>query len=245
MASSRASSMASSVPSTSGVLSSLTTLLTMGETVSPELRAAVREQTGHKLFDCYSSEEVGYIAVQCPEADTYHIMAESVIVEILRDDGSVCATGEIGRVVVTDLMNLAMPFIRYDTGDYAVRGNNCSCGRGLPVIDRIAGRWRGMLTHADGSRHWPRTGFHSYRSIAPVRQYQMIQHSTDRIELRLAVPEPLSDAQTAAFEAKLRETIGDGFTFEIAAFPDRLPPGPRGKTDEFISLVGELIEGKP
>ncbi len=217
----------------------LTTLQTMGETVSAELREAVRDATGLTIFDCYSSEEVGYIAVQCPEAETYHVMAESVIVEILRDDGSACAVGETGRVVVTDLMNLAMPFIRYDTGDYAVRGAACSCGRGLPVIDRIAGRWRGMITRADGSRHWPRTGFHAYRSIAPVRQYQMIQHTVDRIELRLAISEPLTDAQRTAFEVKLRETIGEGIGFDIVAYPDRLPPGPRGKTDEFISLVGQ------
>ncbi len=219
-------------------LRSLTTLQTMGETVSQELRDAVRDATGLKIFDCYSSEEVGYIAVQCPEAQTYHVMAESLIVEILREDGSACDAGETGRVVVTDLMNLAMPFIRYDTGDYAVRGAACSCGRGLPVIERVVGRWRGMITRADGSRNWPRTGFHAYRSIAPVRQYQMIQHAIDRIELRLAIPDPLTEAQHAAFEAKLRETIGEGVMFEIKAFPDRLPPGPRGKTDEFISLVG-------
>jgi phenylacetate-CoA ligase len=227
------------MPDGLAALRSLTILQTMGETVSPELREAVREATGLGIFDCYSCEEVGYIAVQCPEAETYHVMAESVIVEILRDDDSACAVGETGRVVVTDLMNLAMPFIRYDTGDYAVRGDQCSCGRGLPVIERIAGRWRGMISRADGSRHWPRTGFHAYRSIANVRQYQMIQHAVDRIELRLAVPEPLTDEQRAAFEVKLRETIGEGIAFEIVALPDRLPPGPRGKTDEFISLVGE------
>ncbi len=227
------------MPDGLAMLRSLTTLQTMGETVSPALRNAVREATGLAIFDCYSCEEVGYIAVQCPDADIYHIMAESVIVELLRDDGSACDIGETGRVVVTDLMNLAMPFIRYDTGDYAVRGAACACGRGLPVIDRIVGRWRGMITRADGTRHWPRTGFHAYRGIAPVRQYQMIQHAVDRIELRLAVPDPLTDAQRSAFEARLRDTIGDGIAFAIVAFPDRLPPGPRGKTDEFISLVGQ------
>jgi phenylacetate-CoA ligase len=211
---------------------------TMGETLSSDVRDFIASETGARVFDCYSAEEIGYIAMQCPDTLLYHVMSESLIVEILDEDGKPCRKGQVGRVVATDLLNLATPMIRYDTGDYAVLGSPCSCGRGLPTLQRIMGRWRGMIVKPDGSRHWPRTGFHSYRKIAPIRQYQMIQHAVDRIELRLAIVEPLTETQRAAFTQHLLKTLGDGIAFEISSFVDRLPPGPNGKADEFISLVG-------
>jgi phenylacetate-CoA ligase len=226
------------MPEGRAALSTVRSFRPMGETVTPEFRKSVKAATGIAPFDCYSTEEVGYVAIQCPESTRYHIMSESLIVEILHDDGTACAPGETGRVVATDLMNYAMPFIRYDTGDYAVAGKPCRCGRGLPTIERIAGRYRGMITKPDGSRHWPLTGIYGYRKIAQVRQYQMIQHEIDRIELRL-VTDPLTPEQHDAFQALLRQRLGDGIRFEIVRFADRLPPGPRGKTDEFISLVGD------
>ena len=216
---------------------SASTFLTVGETVSDALRAELSQTA--RVFDCYSAEEVGYIALQCPDAPAYHSMAESLIVEIIGEDGQLCATGETGRVIVTDIHNFAMPVIRYDTGDYADAGASCSCGRGLPTIARIRGRWRGMLTLPDGSRHWPLTGIYGFREIASVRQYQMIQHAPDRIELRFLIDTPLTADQTAAMQTYLQGRVGHGIAFTIICFADRLPPGPRGKTDEFISLIGE------
>ena len=63
-----------------------------------------------------------------------------------------------GRVIVTRLYNYAMPFIRYELGDFAVAGTGpCACGRTLPVIARIKGRARNAFVFRDGSRMWPRS----------------------------------------------------------------------------------------
>ncbi len=218
-------------------LSSVSTFLTIGETVSESLRTDL--SAAGSVYDCYSAEEIGYIALQCPELPGYHIMAESLIVEIVDIQGNRCAPGETGRVIVSDLHNFAMPVIRYDTGDFAEAGGKCACGRGLPTLNRIRGRWRGMMTLPDGSRHWPLTGIYGFRDIADVRQYQMIQHAPDRIELRFLVDRPLTKDQHAAMQVYLQGRVGHGIAFTIICFADRLPPGPRGKTDEFISLIGE------
>ncbi len=219
------------------VLASVSTILTIGETLSDALRDTL-SKSAH-VYDCYSAEEAGYIALQCPDGAGYHIMAESLIVEIIDDAGNACAAGETGRVIVTDLHNFAMPVIRYDIGDFAEAAGPCSCGRGLPTLARIRGRWRGMMTLPDGSRHWPLTGTYGIRDIAPVRQYQMIQHAPDRIELRFLIDTPLTPDQHAAMQSYLQGRVGRGIAYEIICYADRLPPGPRGKTDEFISLIGE------
>ena len=83
-------------------LAGLREVRAFGETVTPELRAACREVWGVRLVDVYSSTETGYMALQCPDHDHYHVQSEDVLVEVLDDQGKPCAPGEVGRVVVTD-----------------------------------------------------------------------------------------------------------------------------------------------
>ena len=80
------------------------------------------------------------IAYECEHNNGHHIMAESYIVEILKD-GRPALPGEIGEVVITDLNNFSVPLIRI--GDLAVAVDNsepCHVGRGLPRIGHIEGR---------------------------------------------------------------------------------------------------------
>jgi phenylacetate-coenzyme A ligase PaaK-like adenylate-forming protein len=92
------------------------------------------------LTDLYAADEAGCIALQCPDHEHYHVQSESVLVEVLDVEGRACAPGAVGRVVVTTLQNFAMPLVRYDIGDVAEAGDPCPCGRGLPVLRRIARR---------------------------------------------------------------------------------------------------------
>ncbi len=85
---------------------------TLGEVVSAELRAICREGWGIEIADMYSTEELGYVALQCEEG-RYHVQAEGVLVEILDEAGRPCRSGEIGQVVATPLQNYAMPLLRY------------------------------------------------------------------------------------------------------------------------------------
>lgn len=117
---------------------------TISEVLTDQTRTAVRAAWGVEIADAYSANEVGYIALQCPECESLHVQSETVYVEILRDDGSPCEVGETGQVVVTDLHNFAMPLIRYAIGDIAQVGPPCACGRGLPVLSRILGRVRNI-----------------------------------------------------------------------------------------------------
>ena len=210
---------------------------TIGETMPESLRGEAEALWGCRVFDCYSSEEVGYIALQCPDGTGYHMMAEMLIVEIVGADGEPCAPGGIGRVLVTDLRNFATPLIRYELGDHAEMGEPCACGRGLPVIRRVVGRERNLILMPDGSRHWPLTGRSQYRSVAPVVQYQMIQQEWERIEVRLVVEEVLTADQEAALKAMMRKALGHDFALDFVYFDNGLPRGANGKLEEFICRV--------
>src|SRR6202012_3802852 len=100
--------------------------------------------------------------------DHYHVQSEMLIAEVLRDDGTPCAPGEIGRLVLTDLCNFGMPMIRYEINDYAEVGALCDCGRGLPVLTRIMGRRRNMALDPDGRMFWPSFPTEDWYDAAPL-----------------------------------------------------------------------------
>ena len=159
----------------------LSQVATMSETLDPALRETCRRVWGATISDAYSSEEIGMIAIQCPENDHYHVQSENLYVEVLDEDGEPCGPGAIGRMVLSDLHNFATPLIRYEIGDYAEVGEVCSCGRGLPVLNRIAGRVRNMLTLPSGDKFWPSFPEGEMMPIAPIRQFQVIQHDLERV----------------------------------------------------------------
>ncbi|MBN2332250.1 MAG: phenylacetate--CoA ligase family protein [Deltaproteobacteria bacterium] len=217
-------------------LHNLKEVRTLAETLTAETVALCKEVWGVEVTDMYSTKEVGYIALQCPEQRTYHVQAENVLVEILREDGTPCRPGEVGKVVITSLHNYASPIIRYDIGDYAEVGTPCACGRGLPVINKIMGRVRNILTLPSGIKHWPVFNYPGLEAVVPFRQIQVLQHTPDSLEVRLVVEKKVSHDQ----EKQMKTIIQDALHFPFAvtfSYHDEIPRTRGGKFEEFISFV--------
>lgn len=210
---------------------------TFGETFSASLRDLCRRAWGVPVTDAYSAEEVGSIALQCPGNTHYHVQAENLLVEVLDARGRPCAPGQVGRVVLTTLHNFAMPLIRYANGDYAEAGEACSCGRGLPVVKRILGRQRNMVTLPDGTQHWPSFPSETWTDIAPIRQIQLVQRALDRIEANLVVEAPLAAEQRERLVRALQQGLGYPFAIELN-YLERIERSANFKYEDFISLVG-------
>jgi phenylacetate-CoA ligase len=209
----------------------------VGETVTPAVREEIGSFFNAKVIDSYTSQEFGHIALECPGSPLYHVMAETLVVEILDAHGAPCPEGTVGRVVITDLHNFATPLIRYDIGDYAEAGPHCPCGRTLPTLRRILGRERNIVRKPDGTRNWPLVGYARFRDIAPVRQFQVVQTKLDSIEVRLAVERPLSESEEKKLGTTINEALEYPFQITFRYFEDRIPTGPNGKYEEFMSLI--------
>lgn len=216
---------------------SLRQVRTIGETLHPGLRERCQRLGGIGIVDMYSSQEVGLIALQCPVSGLYHAQSESLLIEVLNDDGQACKPGEVGRIVITDLHNFATPIIRYEIRDYAEVGPACPCGRGLLTLSRIMGRRRNMVVFPDGKRHWPLVGAYRFREVADIRQYQVVQHALDEIEVRLVVEHPLSGEQEVRLTALIHNALGHAFPLRYSYFNQELPRTRGGKFEEFVSLV--------
>ena len=218
---------------------------TFGEIVEPGTREDCERNWGAQLVDVYSTQEVGYVALQCPVSGLYHVQAEDLLVEILDDEGNPCSPGEVGRVILTTLHNFAMPLLRYDVGDYAEVGERCPCGRGLPVLRRIMGRQRNMFVLPSGERIWPSfelDHLQGLEDVAPVNQFQVIQRDLHNIEVKLVAARHL----TAIEEDRVRTMLDAWFRnqFQISfAYVDEIPRSPHGKYEEFRCDVASANAG--
>jgi phenylacetate-CoA ligase len=154
--------------------------------------------------------------------------------EVLNDRDEPCAKGETGRVVITLLHNLFSPLIRYDLGDYAVVGGQCSCGRNYPLLERVLGRQRNMIRHPDGSEHWPSLPVKDWARGVPVRQFQLVQKTADKILVNLVVTAPVTGEQEQFMREQLTHFLAYPFEFEFR-YPQQIPRSAGGKYEDVVS----------
>jgi len=222
-------------------ISNLREASTRGEALDPELRDYCRQIWGVPMFDSYGANEVGYIALQCPDTNHYHVQSEHVLVEVLDDKGNPVETGNTGKMVITDLHNFASPMIRYEIGDYAVAGSNCRCGRGLPVLERVLGRARNLFVLPSGDRFYPiySQALARLQAVIPnLLQTQLVQQSRHEITARLVVSEPLQQSQESKIAKELGEALGGYFGVRVEYF-DEIPRTASGKFFETLCEIDE------
>jgi phenylacetate-CoA ligase len=125
-------------------------LVTSAEVLDDVERTLLEEVFGCPVFNRYGSREVSVLASECPAHSGLHVMAEGLYLEVETPHGP-AGPGELGSILVTDLLNHAMPLIRYRIGDLGTwAAGTCPCGRALPRLARVAGRVTDFLVGTDG-----------------------------------------------------------------------------------------------
>jgi phenylacetate-CoA ligase len=205
-------------------------VFSQGEVLDAAARALVEEVLGVAPVELYGLTEVGYVGWQCERREALHANADLQLVELLRDERP-AAPGELGRVVITDLRSRTLPLLRYDTGDLAVAPQDelCVCGRALPLLGRIEGRVRRMLTRGDGTLITTRDVVEALGWLAPDR-FRVQQDTGGRILLEVAAGEN-ADAAAAALEG----LVGEG---PILIHGSPLPP-PRDGSEKTHGVVSQ------
>jgi phenylacetate-coenzyme A ligase PaaK-like adenylate-forming protein len=171
----------------------VTLVYTSSEVLTESARRALADAYGGRVIDVYGSTEFKEIAVQC-HYGAYHVNFESVYVESVADE----KRGP-PRLLVTTLVNKAMPLIRYEIGDTGwLVDEACPCGRESPQVVGLQGRVSEVLSFPDGT------------SVSPLAL---------RIEI-LAVP-PLSASDLMALEGSLRRLLPAAAALRFVALTER------------------------
>lgn len=198
----------------------------MGGSMSPYMKQVIESAFECPVHEDYGSAEFGAIAAECGYRNGLHDFRGLFHVEVLRDNRP-AAPGELGKVVITDLYNYAMPFIRYEIGDVAVRRNGrCPCGRDTMRLE-MHGRVRDCLPGRKGEVITPDQIADLVFSQSDVFAFQLEVSSRSSASLRV-VPRSGRTPDVKAIVGLIKDLIGDHISIQTKITPT-IQPEPGGK----------------
>jgi phenylacetate-CoA ligase len=115
----------------------------VGEGWAEAYRKKVEQEYGIPFKSAYGLVETSVLAAECLRGGGMHTAMDNFIIEVIDPEtGKNLASGEEGELVITPLNNIAMPLIRYRTGDVGsiVPYKRCKCGNTHHKISLVRGR---------------------------------------------------------------------------------------------------------
>ncbi|MFB6320383.1 hypothetical protein [Saccharicrinis sp. FJH54] len=171
------------------------------------------------LSHWYGHTEKAVLAGYCEKEDTFHIYPQYGITEILNSDGSPTPAGKTGEIVGTSFWNLATPFVRYKTQDFAeVGADSCaSCGRNYKILNRIEGRLQDYVIDKDGhlisltalifAQH-----FKAFENIVSLK---LEQYEKGIVNVNIVPDKHFSPADQAEVKQVMQDVTGGRLTVNI------------------------------
>lgn len=178
-------------------------------------RRDIEEAFGVPVIDFYGSRELGDVACECEQRKGLHIASLLNKVEVL-DKSNNSVIEQDGNLVITSLMNYAMPFIRYRIGDRGkLTDRRCSCGRGFPLIESISGRIMEMFLKSNGEILHPLLFINIIKTefgMNQIKKFQLVQENYNRIVIKLVYENsteiPHNEPIFTSINEKIRSVMG-------------------------------------
>jgi phenylacetate-CoA ligase len=193
------------------------------------------------VYNMYGSRETGNNACECSSREGLHLSLESAVVEFVDQNSRKVEYGQEGEMLITDLTNYGMPFIRYQINDFGVPLEGvCSCGRELPLIGSITGRLQDFIYDPSGVRHSGNI-FLIYDTMSmeqgvEIGQIQYIQKSLTHFHVRIKNPPSPPGKLYEGITRWIRKILDERIevSFEIV---DEIPKEKSGKTRYVICEI--------
>jgi phenylacetate-CoA ligase len=202
----------------------LRALSTTSETLLPMFRDLLQSVFSVPVYDQYGCGEVSAISYECAKHGGLHINEEHVYIESL-DENDNDSINKKGRLIVTSLDNLVMPFIRFENGDVAtLHSGKCTCGVNSQLMSSIDGRVADTITLKDGSKvHGVFfTDLLHEMGITTdlINRFQICQHKTGAIDFLLETEKVLPKNVISELETKTLLFINDVNILPVKHIPD-------------------------
>ncbi len=206
------------------------TIITGSECMTMEQKKRIRETLGCKVYDRYSNEENGFIAQSDEYSDEFIVNTAGFFVEILKQDSDEPADiGEVGRIVITDLYNRAVPVIRYDTGDMSAKVEERDGW--VTKLKAIQGRRVDALYDTQGKVLSPLSINNLMQVFDKLRQFQLIQETAREYTLKVNMaPSTYTDEELIAY---VRKIVGRDADIRVEHC-DEIPTLASGKTKQTV-----------
>ncbi|QDT06275.1 Phenylacetate-coenzyme A ligase [Rubripirellula lacrimiformis] len=189
------------------------------ENVESAFRGVLREH--------YGSREMGPMAFDCRVADGMHLLMSQHVIEVVDTDDQAVPAGELGRVLVTDLHNHAMPIIRYDIGDLArIASEPCPCGRNTMQI-QLEGRVDDALQTSAGTVLSAEVISNFFSALPEIQDFQLSENQAGKWTLRV-VPAANATVNEDELAARFQAWAGDTRRISVRT-ADAIQPESSGK----------------
>jgi phenylacetate-CoA ligase len=197
-------------------------------------REIIQQAFGCPAYNTYGCREFMLIAAECEKRDGLHVNADHLVVE-LRKPAGMQTDADSGEVVITDLFNYGMPFIRYINGDMATASNKkCSCGRGLPMLRSVDGRKLDAIRTPDGHMLPGEFFPHMLKDVHGLKRFQLVQRQLDKLDLSIVRGPGFNDDSLAYIRREVTKVLGDSVELQCH-FVDDIPLTALGKLRVTIS----------
>jgi phenylacetate-CoA ligase len=215
----------------------LKAVITSSEKLTEEMKDTFERVYHCRTYDTYSGVEAcGYIS-ECSEGKL-HFHPDSGVLELIKENNEYALPGEMGEVILTGFLNFDQPLIRYQIGDLAKlsQDQTCTCGMNTQIIDEIVGRKEDVVVGRDGRKM---VRFHGvYLGIPKIAEGQVIQHSLDKIELKLVVDQDLTSQEMETIKNRVLSQLG-----ELEVIITKVDEIPRTEGGKFKAVISHLKKG--
>jgi phenylacetate-CoA ligase len=209
-------------------------VFTTSETVTEQLRSVIEEVWKCKVYDRYGAVEGCMFASQC-EHGRYHVSPEVGIIEIIDHNDMPCPPGSIGEVICTGLQNTLQPLIRYRIGDVArwAEDQDCSCGRQMPILEAVEGRFEDICYTPDGRQM---LRFDTvFKGVGSIKEAQVVQESVQRFVVRVVPSDHFTNHDVARIEQNMTKHVGNVQVVVVA-----VPNIERSVSGKFRAVICKL-----
>ena len=183
-------------------------VLTSSETLYPLQKDEIERAFECKVYDFYGMAERVLFATECDAHADHHLNFEYGLTEIVDDNDHPLGEDEKGFVVSTSLQNYGMPLIRYKTSDVsAIKSQQCSCGRHMPMLERITTKAEDIIVCPDGRLISPSILTHPFKPIENIEESQIVQEDINHITIKIV--------RKAGFNKNDAEKLLDGFKHRV------------------------------
>ena len=214
-------------------------IIASAEMLHPHYRSLAEEVFQTKVYNRYGGREVGLIAMECAEG-RMHLNCRDICVEV----DSPNPWTEPGELLVTQLNNYAMPFIRYRIGDIGrLSDEMCPCGNQLPILAELLGRSTATFRTRSGALIHGGYFTQQFYSLTGVSQFQLIQETLEKCTLKLVINAQWQEATRHHIIQKIREALGAEVTVNVEFAAD-IPLPASGKREFTISYLANVRGGQ-
>lgn len=199
-------------------------------------RNTIAETFGCPVANGYGGRDSGFIAHECP-AGGMHVTADRLIIEIVDEHDKVQPAELPGEIVVTNFDTPEMPFIRYRTGDVgALTTRRCSCGRSLPLLERVDGRKTDFIVSPDGRMIHGLALIYLVRELSGIVNFRITQKRLTSFEVEIV--------RNQEYDPRSEERMRNGFIRRLRApvevrvrYVESIAPTANGKTRHIVSEI--------